>query len=160
MSSSVVVATSLSVSPTVTYLALGTNLGDRDSNLRAALQELAQTPGLELLRCTPFRESEPWGDPEQPAFLNAVAEARTTLQPHELLAAVKAIEVRLGRTPARRWGPRVIDIDILTWGRLRLDTPELTLPHPHILERPFVWQPLAELAPELVEELRHAALSL
>src|SRR5262249_39074419 len=147
--------------PTISYLGLGSNLGDREANLRAALAALARMPGIRVLRHSELRRSAPWGDVDQPEFLNAVAELETTLAPAELLRAVKAIEQEMGRQPARRWGPRLIDIDLLTWNRLRLETPELTLPHPHILARPFVWEPLAELAPALVQELRaDAPLSL
>jgi 2-amino-4-hydroxy-6-hydroxymethyldihydropteridine diphosphokinase len=146
---------------TLCYLGLGSNLGDREANLRAALAALAGAEGIRLLRHTDLRPSEPWGDADQPEFLNAVAEIETTLGPGHLLLRLKALERELGREPSRRWGPRRIDIDILTWDRLRLQTPALTLPHPHILARPFVWEPLAELAPALVEELRaDAALSL
>jgi 2-amino-4-hydroxy-6-hydroxymethyldihydropteridine diphosphokinase len=146
---------------TLCYLGLGSNLGDREANLRAALAALGREEGIRLLRSSAFRPSTPWGDTDQPEFLNAVAEVETTLGPVELLRRVKGIERALGRQPARRWGPRLIDIDLLTWDRLRLETAELTLPHPHMLARPFVWEPLAELAPGLVQELRaDAALSL
>jgi len=146
---------------TLCYLGLGSNLGDREANLRAALAALGRLAGVRLLRQTDLRPSAPWGDPDQPEFLNAVAEIETTLGPVHLLHQVKAIERALGRRPSRRWGPREIDIDLLTWDRLRLATPELTLPHPQILTRPFVWEPLAELAPALVQELRaDATLSL
>jgi 2-amino-4-hydroxy-6-hydroxymethyldihydropteridine diphosphokinase len=146
---------------TLCYLGLGSNLGDREANLRAALAALGREEGIRLLRASDFRASAPWGDTDQPDFLNAVAEVETALGPVELLRRVKAIERELGRQPARRWGPRLIDIDLLTWDRLRLETPELTLPHPRILARPFVWEPLAELAPALVQELRaDAALPL
>jgi 2-amino-4-hydroxy-6-hydroxymethyldihydropteridine diphosphokinase len=143
------------------YLGLGSNRGDREAYLSAALAALAATPGVRVVRCTPFRASAPWGDPDQPPFLNAVAAIETTLAAEPLLAVVKAIEQRLGRQPSRRWGPREIDIDLLTWGRRRLQTTGLTLPHPRILDRPFVWEPLAELDPDLVKELRaDATLSL
>ena len=136
------------------YLGLGSNLGDREAFMRRALDALGSTPGIRLLRCTPFRHSEPWGDPDQLPYLNAVAEIETTLNPEALLMAAKEIEQDLGRRPSRRWGPREIDIDLLTWGSRRLRTPSLVLPHPHLLDRPFVFEPLAKLNPALVEELR------
>jgi 2-amino-4-hydroxy-6-hydroxymethyldihydropteridine diphosphokinase len=82
------------------------------------------------------------------------------LEPEVLLGAVKALEVALGRVPSFRWGPRLIDIDLLLYGSREIRLPHLMLPHPNILERPFVWEPLEEIAPEVVEELRRAALSL
>jgi 2-amino-4-hydroxy-6-hydroxymethyldihydropteridine diphosphokinase len=139
------------------YLGLGSNLGDRERNLRSALAALSEVPGIRVRRQSRFIETTPWGDLNQPDFMNAVIEIETDLDPRELLRTLKRIERQLGRTPSRRWGPRVIDIDILTWDGLRIQTAELTIPHPYILNRPFVWQPLSELAPELVEELRRDA---
>ena len=141
------------------FLGLGSNLGDREENLRGALVWIAALPGTEVVRVSRFRETAPWGVTEQRAFLNAVTEIRTELDPEALLRVVKAIEVEMGRVRTYRWGPRLIDIDILLYGEVRLETPELTLPHPQILERPFVREPLAEIAPEIVETL-HAALPL
>jgi len=142
------------------FLGLGSNLGDRPANLRAALASLDTLPGTRVVRVSEFRETPPWGVVDQPSFVNAVAEVVSALAPEALLAAVKQIERELGRTPTYRWGPRVIDIDLLLYGDRRLETPALTLPHPAILERAFVWEPLAEIAPEVVENLRRAALSL
>ena len=143
------------------YIGLGTNLGDRAGNLDRAVDRLRAWPGIAVERVSSVRETEPWGDTEQPTFLNAVAEIRTELAPEALLAALKAVEREMGRTATRRWGPRLIDLDILTYGNERVQTPGLTIPHPGLLERPFAWEPLEELAPELVAELRrHAAVSL
>ncbi|HTE18801.1 MAG TPA: 2-amino-4-hydroxy-6-hydroxymethyldihydropteridine diphosphokinase [Armatimonadota bacterium] len=142
------------------FLGLGSNLGDRDANLRSALQRVTELEGTHLECVSSFIETAPWGVEEQPSFLNAVAEIRTALKPRELLAAVKRIERELGRVPTYRWGPRLIDIDLLLYGERVVVEPELTLPHPRILERAFVWEPLREIAPEVVEELRRAALSL
>jgi len=143
--------------PVIAYLGLGSNLGERETNLADALVRLGQTPGIRVLRSTPFRPSAPWGDVKQPEFLNSVAEIATTLAPLDLLRAAKRIEGELGRLPARRWGPRLIDIDLLIYADMRLATSELTLPHPFILERPFVYEPLAELAPAVLEALRRDA---
>lgn len=142
------------------FVGLGSNLGEREENLRAALNGISGLADTHVVRASAFRETPPWGVEEQPAFLNAVAEIRTALEPEALLDAVKRIEGELGRVPSFRWGPRLIDLDLLLYGTRRLRTPRLTLPHPHILERPFVWEPLAEIAPEVVEELRRAAVSL
>jgi len=139
------------------YLGLGSNLGDRPQNLHAAVQALDRTPAVRVCRVSSFRQTAPYGVKDQPQFLNGVVEIETELDPPALLAAIKRIEQELGRVTSFRWGPRLIDIDILLYDRLRWDTPELTIPHPGILERPFVIEPLAELAPERLEELRRDA---
>lgn len=139
------------------YLGLGSNLGDRRRNLDQAVAALDRAPGIRVTRVSAFRITAPFGVQDQPEFLNGVVEIETDLAPLALLAAVKGIEAELGRTPSYRWGPRLIDIDILLYDRLRCKSPELTLPHPGILERPFVIEPLAELAPERLEELRRDA---
>jgi len=142
------------------FLGLGSNLGEREENLRAALNGISDLAETRVVQVSSFLETPPWGVEEQPAFLNAVAEIRTALEPEALLEAVKGIEQELGRVPSFRWGPRLIDIDLLLYGERRLQTARLTLPHPHILERPFVWVPLAEIASEVVEELRRAVVPL
>lgn len=142
------------------FLGLGSNLGAREENLRAALKGIAELEGTRVIRVSAFRETPPWGETNQPSFMNAVAEIRTPLEPEALLAAVKRLERELGRVPTYRWGPRLIDIDLLLYGNRTLRTPELTLPHPNILDRPFVWEPLEEIAPEVVEDLRRATVSL
>lgn len=142
------------------FLGLGSNLGEREENLQAALNGISKFTETRVVRVSSFQETPPWGVEDQPAFLNAVVEIRTALEPEALLEAVKQLEVELGRVPTFRWGPRLIDIDLLLFGDRRLQTARLTLPHPHILERPFVWEPLAEIAPEVVEELRRAAVPL
>jgi 2-amino-4-hydroxy-6-hydroxymethyldihydropteridine diphosphokinase len=139
------------------YLGLGSNLGDRRQNLERAIALLDQTPGVRVSRVSSQRVTPPFGVKDQPEFLNAVVEADVDLDPPALLAAVKGIEAAMGRVPTYRWGPRLIDIDILLYDRLRWESPELTIPHPGLLERPFVTEPLAELAPERLEELRRDA---
>lgn len=133
--------------PTV-YLALGANLGDRLANLRAVLAVLP--PNVELLAQSPIYETPPWGVTDQPAFLNMVVRGQTQLPPHELLKQLKSLETTLGRIPGIRYGPRLIDIDILFYDDLLLDTPELTIPHPRLHERAFVLVPLADLEPALI----------
>jgi len=131
----------------IIYLGLGTNLGKRTDNLQAAAAALP--PAVKVLRVSSIYETEPWGYIEQPAFLNQVIEAETLLAPLELLAHLKHIEADLGRQPTFRFGPRLIDLDILFYGDWVIDLPELRIPHPHLAERAFVLAPLAELAPTL-----------
>jgi 2-amino-4-hydroxy-6-hydroxymethyldihydropteridine diphosphokinase len=133
---------------TTVYLALGTNLGDRPANLQAAVAALPTA--VTMLAESPVYETPPWGFADQPAFLNMVLKGETHLAPLALLAFLKKLETRLGRTPSLRYGPRKIDIDILFYDDLVLDTPELTIPHPNLHERSFVLVPLADLAAELV----------
>lgn len=142
------------------FIGLGSNLGEREENLRAALNALSELPETRVVRVSRFRETAPWGVEEQPAFLNGVAELRTGLEPPALLEALKRLETEIGRVPSFRWGPRLIDLDLLLYGERRVETERLTVPHPRILERPFVWEPLAEIAPEVLEELRRAAVPL
>ena len=130
------------------YLGLGTNIGDRAHNLAAALAALP--PAVQVIQASPVYETEPWGYTDQPVFLNQAAQAETALAPIELLAYLKRLETNLGRTPTFHYGPRLIDLDILLYDDLQLESLELVLPHPHIAERPFVLAPLADLAPGLV----------
>jgi 2-amino-4-hydroxy-6-hydroxymethyldihydropteridine diphosphokinase len=132
------------------FIGLGANLGDRHANIEAALSRLAAHPGIELVRCTEAIETPPWGIEDQPAFLNAVAEVRTILQPEELLRDLKDMERELGRTPGPRWGPRAIDLDILLFGERVIDEPSLVVPHPELASRPFVLSQLIELDDGLV----------
>lgn len=131
------------------WLGLGANLGDRQANLAAALARLEQEPRIRVLRRSRWYESEPIGVTDQPWFLNGVVEIETTLPPRALLDALKRIEWELGRRPTRRWGERVIDLDILLYDDQRLETPDLVLPHPRLWQRLFVLAPLAELYPAL-----------
>jgi len=127
------------------FLALGSNLGDRRSQLRAAVDELEKA-GVHIRQASSLYESEPMYETNQPRFLNAVVQAETNLSPEELLAAAKAVEQRLGRQPRERNGPREIDVDILLYGDEVRATDVLTIPHPRMQERPFVQAPLAEVA--------------
>ena len=129
------------------HLALGSNLGDRLEMLRRATALLHAAPGLEVLRSSRVYETEPVGPP-QPAYLNAVLEVRTTLEPRDLLDACLGVEADLGRVRAERWGPRTIDVDVLTYDRRTVDEPELKVPHPRMHERAFVLVPLLELDPD------------
>ena len=131
----------------IAYLSLGSNLGDRALNLHKANTHL--DPKVQSILRSSIYETDPWGYADQPAFLNQVIKAETSLEPLELLAFIKEIEVSMGRQETFRFGPRLIDLDILFYDDLVLDTPKLTIPHPRILERAFVLIPLAEIAPDL-----------
>jgi len=130
------------------YLALGSNLGNRTRNLGEACDRLREL--VIINRVSHVYETPPWGVVDQPAFLNQVVEASSELEPAELLKAIKKIENDMGRIPSVRYGPRLIDIDILLYGDRVVDTSDLVIPHPRMFERAFVLTPLAELAPDLV----------
>jgi dihydroneopterin aldolase/2-amino-4-hydroxy-6-hydroxymethyldihydropteridine diphosphokinase len=129
-------------------LALGTNLGDRGATLASAVADLARTPGLEVVATSPVVETAPVGGPEQPDYLNAVVAVRSTLPPHQLLAACLRVEARHGRERRVRWAARTLDVDVITYGDLVLDTPDLVLPHPRAAGRAFVLAPWAALDPQ------------
>ena len=129
---------------TVAYLGLGTNLGNRRKNLSAARRRLRQK-GVRIVRQSRVIETEPWGDTDQPRFLNQVVEVEWAGTPRRLLAAAKAVEREGGRKPTRRWGPRIIDIDILLFGDEHVSDGDLQIPHPRIKEREFVQESLREL---------------
>ena len=131
-------------------LALGGNVGDTVASLRRALHAIAADPGIELTAVSRFYRTPPWGKTDQDWFVNACALARTSLAPKSLLDRVKTIEVELGRETTERWGPRVIDIDLIAYDEVTLKTERLTLPHPELFNRAFVLVPLAEIAPDLV----------
>jgi 2-amino-4-hydroxy-6-hydroxymethyldihydropteridine diphosphokinase len=133
------------------FLGLGTNLGDRDANLDRALAAL-EAERIHLLRKSSIYETEPQDVKDQPWFLNMVVECETRYFPLQLLSVLNRVERDLGRERGRRAilkGPRLIDIDILLFGSVCMDTPELTIPHPRMLNRRFVLEPLVEIAPDL-----------
>ena len=135
------------------YLALGGNVGDRAANLRLAIRRLSTQ--VEILIQSPIYETAPWGNTDQPDFLNQVLGGTTDLEPLDLLAFVKQVETKLGRQPIHeRYGPRRIDVDILFYDDLVLESDELNIPHQALEERVFVLVPLADLAPDL----RHPTL--
>lgn len=127
------------------FIGLGSNLGDREATVQAALAAL---PGV--VAVSRLRETAPVGVVDQPPFLNGVARLETELSPHELLETLLSVEQGLGRERLERWGPRTIDLDLLLYGNEVVDEPGLTVPHPRLHERRFVLEPLAELDPELV----------
>lgn len=130
-------------------LGLGSNLGNRLQNLRAAVKFLREA-GLDVRHTSNVYETAPWGVTDQPYFLNACLTAECAYFPHELLATAKDTEAKIGRTTTRRWGERVIDIDILLMDSLVFDAPDLHIPHPYMHERGFVLIPLAEILPDWI----------
>jgi 2-amino-4-hydroxy-6-hydroxymethyldihydropteridine diphosphokinase len=134
---------------TIAYLGLGSNVGDRARNLAEARRRLRDR-GVRLLRESGVRETEPFGVAAQPRFLNQVVEVAWEGTARGLLAAAKAVEAAVGRTPTYRWGPREIDVDVLLFGDESVSEPDLVVPHPGLWERDFVLEPLAELRPDLV----------
>jgi 2-amino-4-hydroxy-6-hydroxymethyldihydropteridine diphosphokinase len=138
------------------FIALGTNLGDRLANLQTAIRLLP--PNVKLVAQSPVYQTTPWGYEDQPDFLNQVIQAETSLPPEELLADLKEIEIRVGRKPSFRYGPRVVDMDILFYDKLVLDQSGLQIPHPRLHERAFVLVPLHDLAPELKHPVLNATV--
>ncbi len=136
------------------YLSLGSNLGDRRESLRAAVNAVAEK--IEVKAVSSFYETAPLGFVEQPMFLNLAMGADTRLDPASLLVVLKDVEHRVGRRPTFRWGPRVVDIDILLYGDEILHSSDLEIPHPHMTERAFVLVPLAEIA----LDVRHPVLDV
>ncbi|MBC7106991.1 MAG: 2-amino-4-hydroxy-6-hydroxymethyldihydropteridine diphosphokinase, partial [Firmicutes bacterium] len=129
------------------YVGLGTNLGNKMENLQVALGLLAAARGVRVLRVAGVYRTAPWGFAEQDWFLNTVAEVATTRVPRRLLEVLLEIEARMGRRRSTRWGPRVIDLDLLLYDNRVLHEPDLVVPHPRMHERAFVLVPLAELEP-------------
>lgn len=142
------------------YLGLGGNIGDPEAAMRTALAALAGHEGVMVAAVSSLYRTPPWGMADQPDFLNAVAALDTTLDAHSLLALCLSTERALKRVRAERWGPRLIDMDILLFGNERHEDDGLHVPHPRMLERAFVMAPLAEIAPELMLDGRSAAQRL
>lgn len=131
------------------YVALGANLDDPATTVRAAFAALANLPDSRIVHCSSLYRTAPVGIADQPEFINAVAELETSLAPEALLDALLEIEQRFGRIRAERNGPRTLDLDLLLYDDQCVDLPRLTLPHPRLHLRAFVLQPLAEIAPDL-----------
>jgi len=134
------------------YIGIGSNLGDREEHCLKAIR-LFSEKGILVTRRSSMYETEPWGVKDQPKFLNMAIEGETGLTPAGLLEVLKMTEDEVGRTKTYRWGPRVIDLDILLYDDLVISTPELTIPHPRMHEREFVLRPLAEIAPEKIHPM-------
>ncbi len=127
------------------YIGLGTNLGDRESYLMNAIEELSSHPSNRITAVSSIYETDPWGYEEQGKFLNMVICLQTELSPQDLLACCMYVEKKLGRKREIRWGPRTIDLDILLYNQENIVTENLVIPHPRIMERAFVAIPLVEL---------------
>lgn len=131
------------------YIGLGANLGEPVAQLEEALARLRRTAGIRVLKVSSFYLTPPAGVVEQPWFVNAAAVLATTLDPEELLAVLLRIEKEMGRVRTQRWGPRLVDLDLLLYNSVIMATPQLTLPHPELAHRGFVLVPLAEIAPQV-----------
>jgi 2-amino-4-hydroxy-6-hydroxymethyldihydropteridine diphosphokinase len=137
--------------PVTAYISLGSNMGDRAANLRRAVELLAEAGRVASL--SSLYLTDPVGNEDQEAFINAAAAVETSLSPEALLAVCRSIEERLGRVRTVLWGPRTIDLDILLYDDRTVDTASLTIPHPRMAERRFVLEPLAEIAPDAIHPL-------
>jgi len=129
------------------FLGIGSNLGDREENCSRAV-DLLEKAGFRVIKRSSHYETEPWGVTDQPKFINMALRAETELSPLEAFRRIKDIEKEMGRVETVRWGPRVIDIDILLYDDVVINEPDLTIPHPHMHERDFVLKPLTEIAPD------------
>jgi 2-amino-4-hydroxy-6-hydroxymethyldihydropteridine diphosphokinase len=131
-------------------IALGGNVGDVRKTFQSAIPAICDRANARLIARSSDYRTPPWGETDQPPFINACIEIKTALDPHELLTVLHAVERQFGRNRAeeQRWGPRTLDLDILAYDNIEIDTPDLTLPHPRLFERAFVLVPLAEIAPD------------
>ena len=140
------------------FIGLGSNLGDREANIRQALQFLEQLPETTIVRGSSLYDTEPVGVSDQPNFLNGVVQIETHLAPRQLLWNLMLIERRLGRVRTRQWGPRVIDLDLLLYGEEVVDEEDLQVPHPLMTKRSFVMVPLVEIEPLLVHPVTNQTM--
>ncbi|MBW3595236.1 MAG: 2-amino-4-hydroxy-6-hydroxymethyldihydropteridine diphosphokinase [Actinobacteria bacterium] len=137
---------------TTCYVGIGSNVGDRAMFARRAVEELKQASGIELVSVSSIYETSPIGGPPQRSFVNLVVKLETELDPRQLLEATQAVETRLGREPSDiHWGPRVVDLDILTFGDEKVSEPDLEIPHPRMTQRRFVLVPLLEIEPDAAD---------
>lgn len=137
------------------FLGIGSNLGDREASLQEAVEMISGK--VRILKVSSLYETEPVGYLDQPWFLNLVLEGETDLLPRELLSFTQSVEQAMKRVKTIRWGPRTIDVDILLYEGVTMDSPELTIPHPRMKERNFVMVPLLEIAPEILIDGEPAA---
>jgi 2-amino-4-hydroxy-6-hydroxymethyldihydropteridine diphosphokinase len=133
----------------IAYIGIGSNLGKREENCKRAIALLSDR-GVREIRRSSFYETEPWGIKEQPRFINIVVEVETGLLPEELLKTLQAVEKKIGRRKTERWGPRIVDLDVLLYNDVIMHTHNLQIPHPYIHERGFVLKPLSEIAPDTI----------
>ncbi len=140
----------------IVYLALGSNLDNRLANLKEAVASLP--PQMDVKAKSHIYETPPWGYEDQPKFLNQALKVQTYLEPEPLLKHIKRLEIALGRKASFQHGPRLIDMDILFYDEIILNTPALTLPHPRLHERGFVLLPMMDIAPDLIHPLMHRSI--
>jgi len=140
--------------PVSALVALGGNVGDVGAAMQGALERLHREPDMRVMAVSPVYWTPPWGITDQPRFLNACAELETRLPPDMLLERLQAAERGAGRERTRRWGPRSLDIDIIAYGDVKMDTPALTLPHPRLFERAFVLVPMQGIAKQFLETFK------
>lgn len=131
------------------YIGLGSNIGDKAGNIRRARESIAAMAGIQLIQSSSLYRTAPWGKTDQDYFINQVIEIATELAPLELLHRLQKLEIKLGRQRREVWGPRIIDLDVLLYGREIITQEELQVPHPYMMQRLFVLVPLAEIAPDL-----------
>ena len=136
----------------IVHIGIGSNLGNREENCLKAL-DLLSARGIIVKKRSSFYETKPWGLEDQPEFINMAAEIETGLDPLKLLGTLKSIEAEMGRKRSRRWGPRVIDLDLLLYDDMVTDCPGLMIPHPLMHEREFVLRPLADIAPDRIHPI-------
>jgi 2-amino-4-hydroxy-6-hydroxymethyldihydropteridine diphosphokinase len=139
----------------IVYIGIGSNLGDRKANCMRAIELLAEK-GIVVRKESSLYETDPWGDKNQPKFLNMAIEIETELKPRDLLGILAGIEKELGRKKSHKWGPRIIDLDILLYNSIIIDQDDLKIPHPFMHKRDFVLKPLYEIAPDV----KHPVLNL
>ncbi|MDD4909966.1 MAG: 2-amino-4-hydroxy-6-hydroxymethyldihydropteridine diphosphokinase [Candidatus Omnitrophica bacterium] len=133
----------------ICYIGIGSNLGDREKNIKGSIRRMNRVDGISALKRSSIYETEPQGGPPQGKFLNACVKIRARLKPQDLLKALKSIEREMGRRKTARFGPRIIDLDILLYGNEKISRRGLKIPHPRMLERDFVLMPLKEIAPKI-----------
>ncbi len=139
-------------------IGIGSNLGDRQAHCRDAIKRL-RSAGCTILTISSFIETEPWGLSNQPPFLNGAVLIETRLTPHELLKLLLSIESDMGRIRTERWGPRIMDLDILLYDDIILRSEDLSIPHPHLHERAFALEPLVEIAPDMIHPVLNETLA-
>lgn len=140
-------------------IALGSNIGESQAILEGALKTLEQTPGITIKAKSSWYKTAPVGGPSQPDYLNGAAILQVQLSPQQLLKTLLEIEQEFGRVRQERWGPRTLDLDVLLFDDLILETPDLQIPHPRMTERAFVLVPLAEIAPDWIEPVTGEPIS-
>ena len=143
----------------LTYIGIGSNLGDALDNCRRAIQAISSDKNNQLLKCSPFYRTEPVGKKDQPWFVNGVVAVKTLLIPRDFLTFILSIEKKMGREQRERWGPRVIDLDLLLYNKQILNEAGLQIPHPRLHERRFVLIPLRDIAPDLKHPLLAKTIS-